>query len=71
MHKQIHVSRHVGTEMDRLRKKPVPRLHEINVHANTSCVSILHINVGGRKAKKEDVRQEHLFQKVGVISLTK
>ena len=55
--------------MDRLRRKPVPRLPEINVHAHTSCVSILHINVGGLQAKKEDVMQEHLFQKIDVISL--
>ena len=55
--------------MDRLRKKPVPGFPKIPVPLNPSCVSILHINVGGLKAKIEDVRQEHLFQKVDVISL--
>ena len=66
---QIHVSQNVAPEMDRIRRKPVLRLPEINVHAYTSCVSILHINVGGLQAKKEDVMQEHLFHRVDVISL--
>ena len=66
---QIRVSKNVAAEMDRLRRKPVPRLPEINIHPHTSSVSILHINVGGLRAKKEDVKQEHLFQKVDVISL--
>ena len=68
-HEQICVSKNVAAEMDRLRRKPVPRLPEINLHPHTSSVSILHINVGGLRAKKEDVKQEHLFQKVDVISL--
>ena len=66
---QIHVSEHVAAEMNRLRGKPVPSIPEIHVPVNPSCVSILHINVGGLKAKIEDVRQEHLFQKVDIISL--
>ena len=68
-HEKIRVSKNVAAEMDRLRRKPVPRLPEINVHAHTSCVSILHISVGGLQAKKEDVMEEHLFQKVDIISL--
>ena len=66
---QIRVSKNVAAEMDRLRRKPVPRLPEINLQPDTSSVSILHINVGGLWAKKEDVQQAHLFQKVDVISL--
>ena len=66
---QIRVSEHVAAEMNRLRGKPVPSVPEIHVPVNPSCVSILHINVGGIKGKIEDVRQEHLFQKVDIISL--
>ena len=68
-HEQIHVSEHVAAEMNRLRGKPVPSIPEIHVPVNPSCVSVLHIHVGGIKGKIEDVRQEHLFQKVDIISL--
>ena len=61
---QIRVSEHVAAEMNRLRGKPVPSIPEIHVPVNPSCVSILHINVGGLKAKIKDVRQEHLFKKL-------
>ena len=66
---QIRVSEHVAAKMNRLRGKAVPSTPEIHVPVNPSCVSILHINVGGLKVKIEDVRQEHLFQKVNIISL--
>ena len=62
------VSEHVAAEMDRLRKKTLPSIPKIHVPDNPLCLSILHINIGGLKAKIEDVRQENLFQKVDVIS---
>ena len=67
-HEQIQVSEHVAAEMDRLKKKTVPSIPKIHVPDNSLCLSILHINIGGLKAKIEDVRQENLFQKVDVIS---
>ena len=37
-HEQIRVSKNVAAEMDRIRRKPVPRLPEINLQPDTSSV---------------------------------
>ena len=66
---QIHVSKHVEKEMERLRKNILTQ-RPSNLFQNVpGGVKLLHINIGNLKTKIADIKNDDIFQNSDIIAL--
>ena len=63
---QICVSEHVKKEVKRLRKNILP---SYLFHDVPQGVKLLHINIGNLNSKRDDIKNDHMFQDANIISL--